>query len=182
MITKLALSLALLATTCGAAYGKIEQQVGQGVTTIDVAEPAWVWHNLGVTYVGRYDEIPEELRPNMRPEQMPQEFGEPYYDRCNPSLWNQMQHRVFEPVDYKEVVPVWPCDSILSGTQAIADASPEQAPVLMTAHVKQPKPPFAVRHPKIHAKMRKLRRTCQTLQPVVSFGGSVAQIVMMFRK
>lgn len=59
------------------------------------------------------------------------------------------------------------------------------APVLMEdGSIKQmviaEKQPFALRHPKLHKTGRKIRRTCQILQPIVSFGGSCAQIVRLF--
>jgi len=51
-----------------------------------------------------------------------------------------------------------------------------------TAVIVKAKEPFVVRHPKLHAIGRKIRFTCQKLQPIVSFGGSCAQIVLLFAK
>jgi len=53
------------------------------------------------------------------------------------------------------------------------------ADTLVTAPV--PKPTFAMKHPKLHAIGRKIRRTCQVLLPVVEFCGSAAQIVTAIR-
>lgn len=61
--------------------------------------------------------------------------------------------------------------SIIAVAPAFADASYVAAPVA--------KPSFAMKHPKMHKAGRKIRRTCQRLTPVVAFGGSCAQIVMM---
>ena len=42
------------------------------------------------------------------------------------------------------------------------------------------KVPFALRHPKLHRIGRKIRRTCQVLNPVVQFAGSAACVVKCF--
>jgi hypothetical protein len=44
------------------------------------------------------------------------------------------------------------------------------------------KQPFAVRHPKLHKAGRKIRKTAQIFQPIVSFVGSVAQVAVAVRK
>jgi hypothetical protein len=41
---------------------------------------------------------------------------------------------------------------------------------------------FAENHPKLHKKGRWVRRKCQTLQPVVDMGGSLANIALIFIK
>lgn len=52
--------------------------------------------------------------------------------------------------------------------------------LLAAAPVAVKKPSFAMKHPKLHKAGRRLRRTCQICQPVVSFLGSVGQCVTPF--
>lgn len=44
----------------------------------------------------------------------------------------------------------------------------------------RPKQSFAMRHPKLHWCGRKLRRTCQVLNPIVQFAGATAQCITPF--
>lgn len=75
----------------------------------------------------------------------------------------------------KRIALVFTLLVVLSTSTAYADTSPA---VFGGAVVG--KPPFAVRHPKLHKAGRRVRQTCQRLQPVVSFVGSCAQIATMF--
>jgi hypothetical protein len=59
---------------------------------------------------------------------------------------------------------------------ANADAFIPQSSIA-PAHVQT----FAERHPKLHKWGRKIRKTCQILTPLVSFCGSVAQIVVALK-
>ncbi|MBS2008233.1 MAG: hypothetical protein JST01_14390 [Cyanobacteria bacterium SZAS TMP-1] len=76
----------------------------------------------------------------------------------------------------------WPQTLVMAALLAVLSCSTAMAQGLpggLTVEGLKPvkKQSFAMKHPKLHKAGRKFRRTCQILQPIVSFGGSCAQIV-----
>src|SRR6185437_806433 len=137
------------------------------------AQPAWIWTDRhGWRTTGAYGDIPSECRPvtgGARDVYLNEEYPVPFRSVFPPA---DLQPRSI-PLKYSEESP----DFILASAETVTPVT--AAGAAAAAPAKPAKQTFAERHPKMHKVGRKVRGTCQVFQPVVAFGGSCAQIVMM---